>query len=166
MKTVGNLTPSEICNEIVEMIRAEKGTDAEIETKHNTAYSSIKFLGIHTLRIKCGRNHDYIWIKNTYEHILANDESLKIERLKSEELWSRISFNSQGELKSLYPLFLLLYDEAFLLVSVEVFSCCSRFIQCSDEKVCIKPDKRLALGCQYRKNLISERIFYGKNSNV
>jgi hypothetical protein len=165
VKTVGDLMPSEICNEIVEMIWAEKGIDAEIETKHNNAYSSIKFWGIHSLRVKCGRKN-YIGLKNSFEHIWNNDKSIKIERIQSDELWSRVSFNSQEELKNLYSLFLQLYDEAYLLVSIEIFSCCSRFTQCSDEKVCIQPDKRLALGCQYRKNLTSGKIFYGKNCNV
>jgi len=74
-------------------------------------------------------------------------------------------FNSQEELRNLYPLFLQLYEEAFSLVNVELYSCCSRFIQCSDEKVCIQPNKRLALGCQYRKHLTNGRIFYGVNQN-
>ena len=35
---MGDLTPLGICNEIVEMIKAEKGPDAEIEIKANLAY--------------------------------------------------------------------------------------------------------------------------------
>lgn len=165
MKTVDNLTPSLICSEIDEMIRAEKGSDAEIEIVTNSAYSSIKFLGVHSLRVKCGRKN-YIGLKNSYEHIWANDESVKIERIQSDELWSRIAFNSQEGLKNLYPLFLRLYDEAFSLVNVELFSCCSRYTQCSDEKVCIQPNKRLSIGCQYRKSLTIGKIFYGKNRNT
>lgn len=165
MKTVGNLTPSEICDEIVEMIKAEKGSAAEIEIIANAAYFSIKFLGIHSLRVKCGRKN-YIGLKNSYEHLWANDESVKIERIQSDVLWSRVSFNSQEDLKNLHPLFLQLYDQAFSLVNVELFSCCSRFIQCSDVKVCVQPDKRLAPGCQYRKNLTNGRIFYGGNRNT
>ncbi|TGE32853.1 hypothetical protein [Desulfosporosinus sp. Sb-LF] len=159
-----NLTPSEICNEIAAMIKAEKGSDAEIEIIDNLAYSSIKFLGIHSLRVRCGKTN-YIGLKNSYEHLWANDDSIKTERLQSDELWSRVSFNSVEELKTLYPLFLQLYDEAFSLLNVELFSCCSRYIQCSDEKVCIQPDKRLSVGCQYRKNLISGKIFYGLNKS-
>lgn len=46
------------------------------------------------------------------------------------------------------------------------FSCCSRYEECSDRKSCIHPDKRVALGCYYRKVLVSGRIFYGKNRNI
>ncbi|HVJ49245.1 exonuclease domain-containing protein [Desulfitobacterium sp.] len=164
-KTMAILISSELCDQIVEMIRAKEGPEAEIETIYNSAYSSIKFLGIHSLRVKCGRTN-YIYLKNSYEHVWANDKSIKLEQLPSEKLWSRLSFNSQDELTSLYPLFLKLYEESFSLVNVEVYSCCSRFIQCSDEKVCIQPNKRLALGCQYRKHLTNGRIFYGVNQNM
>jgi len=165
MKAMGDLTSAGICHEIVEMIKAHKGADAEIEIKLNLTYSSIKFFGVHTLRVKC-ESKNYIGLKNSFEHIWVNDESFRIERIQSDKLWSRISFTSQEELKNLYPLFLQLYDQAFLMVNVEVFSCCSRFIQCSDERICVQPSKRLALGFIYGKHLKNGEIFYGKNCNV
>lgn len=164
-KTMAVLISSELCDQIVEMIGAKEGPEAEIETIHNSAYSSIKFWGIHSLRVKCGRTN-YIYLKNCYEHLWANDKSIKPEQIPSDKLWSRVSFNSQDELTSLYPLFLQLFEESYLLLNVELYSCCSRFIQCSDEKVCVQPNKRLALGCQYRKNLTNGRIFYGVNQNA
>jgi len=162
---VANLNVSEICDEIVKSIKAEKGPESEIEVKGNAAYFTIKFWGIHSLRVRCGKKN-HIWLKNSFEHIWTNYEFVKIERLKSEELWSRTPFQSLEELKGLRPLFLQIYDEAFFQVNLELFSCCSRFIQCSDEKACTQPDKRLALGCQYGKHLKNGRIFYGKNCNV
>lgn len=104
MKTVDNFTPSGICNEIVEMIKSKKGSDTEIEIITNLGYSSIKFLGIHSLRVTCGRKN-YIGLKNSYEHVWANNESIKIERIPSDELWSRVSFNSQEDLKNLHTFF-------------------------------------------------------------
>ena len=152
-------------HEIVEMIKAQKGSDAEIEIKLNLAYSSIKFFGVYTLRVKCA-SKNYIVLKNSFEHIWANCNSLRVKQIKSDKLWSRISFDSQEELKNLYPLFLQLYDQAFLMVNVELFSCCSRFMQCSDERICVQPNKRLTLGCIYGKHLKNGKVFYGKNCNV
>ena len=45
------------------------------------------------------------------------------------------------------------------------FGCCQRYEQCSDAKECLikDTDPIFARGCQYRKNLESGRIFYGKN---
>ncbi len=45
------------------------------------------------------------------------------------------------------------------------FGCCGRYIECSDAKKCVNPDKLLALACAYRKNLEGGAIFYGKNKN-
>ena len=46
------------------------------------------------------------------------------------------------------------------------FSCCSRFIQCSDAKKCVHDNKIYAMGCKYRINLDAGKIFYGKNKNI
>ena len=50
-------------------------------------------------------------------------------------------------------------------VTVQRFGCCNRFIQCSDARRCLYFDCFDALGCYYRENLESGRIFYGKNRN-
>lgn len=49
---------------------------------------------------------------------------------------------------------------------VEAYGCCSRFIECSDERECVNHDKKDAKGCAYRKNLLAGKIFYGKNKNI
>ena len=46
------------------------------------------------------------------------------------------------------------------------FSCCSRYMECSDACICVHPDKTTALGCYYRKVLSSGKVFYGKNRNI
>ncbi len=46
------------------------------------------------------------------------------------------------------------------------FGCCSRFEECSDAKKCVHPNKLFSMACQYRHNLDSGRIFYGKNKNI
>lgn len=44
------------------------------------------------------------------------------------------------------------------------FGCCSRYIECSNAKKCVNPDKELALDCSYKINLKHGRIFYGYNA--
>lgn len=46
----------------------------------------------------------------------------------------------------------------------ETFGCCSRFRQCSDAGCCLISDQEYSVGCSYRKNLESGRVFYGKNA--
>lgn len=46
------------------------------------------------------------------------------------------------------------------------FGCCSRYMQCSDAKKCVHPNKLYSTACAYRHNLEHGRIFYGKNKNI
>lgn len=59
-----------------------------------------------------------------------------------------------------------IYYYLFLLAPVDSFGCCSRYIECSNARKCINPDKKMAQGCQYKENLKNGRIFYGKNRNM
>ena len=52
------------------------------------------------------------------------------------------------------------------LVQVDTFGCCSRFLDCSNEKKCVNPYRDLYLGCCYRIHIENGKIFYGKNKNV
>ena len=57
-------------------------------------------------------------------------------------------------------------DLAMSMLSGESFDCCSRYMECSDEKTCINPYPELRLMCNYRKIMESGRVFYGKNRNI
>lgn len=40
------------------------------------------------------------------------------------------------------------------------FGCCSKYKECSEQKMCLHPNKLYAKGCKYRKNLEKGIIFY------
>ena len=46
------------------------------------------------------------------------------------------------------------------------FSCCSRYMECSNKIKCLNPDKEMAMRCGYRKILMSGKVFYGVNRNI
>ena len=46
------------------------------------------------------------------------------------------------------------------------FSCCSRYEECSNARICTNPNKALAVRCSYRKKLKNGTVFFGKNRNV
>ena len=48
----------------------------------------------------------------------------------------------------------------------ENFSCCGKYIDCSNERKCLHANKFYARCCYYKKNLESGKIFYGKNKNI
>ena len=49
---------------------------------------------------------------------------------------------------------------------MDTFGCCSRYEACSDAMKCIHPDPVFASSCQYRQNLLTGRVFYGKNKTT
>lgn len=58
------------------------------------------------------------------------------------------------------------YEVKHYSPKASTFACCSRYIECSDAKECIHPNRLYAMACQYRKNIENNRIFYGKNKNI
>ncbi|MGI6108294.1 MAG: hypothetical protein ACOYB8_00405 [Eubacteriaceae bacterium] len=48
----------------------------------------------------------------------------------------------------------------------EMFGCCHKYIECSEVKHCIHPDKVYSNKCHYKNNLENGRIFYGSNKNI
>ncbi len=79
--------------------------------------------------------------------------------------WFRIPVESVGDvLEYCEP---LCYSFMLTLSNLggERFGCCSRYMQCSDEKQCVNPDKIMSFACAYKNNLEAGRIFYGKNKN-
>lgn len=77
----------------------------------------------------------------------------------------RFSLKSLEEIEQYKSLLEHVFHEVLDSVPNE-FDCCSRVNACSDAKMCIHPDKKLAFKCGYRKILKSGRIFYGKNRNI
>lgn len=90
--------------------------------------------------------YDYKRMKDGDVHIRVNEYEV------AEELRDEILIGIMDSLKE--------------SVAVEPFGCCNSFIQCSDQLECLHKGKKSYLGCHYRKNLESGRIFYGKNKNI
>lgn len=149
-------------NEIVKLILSNKHSTDEVKVTSLTSYTIIKFFKTPSIRIKYGRSKQYISLNPLYNKIMSSFPFIKTENVKSDP-WVRITIDSEPIPSYLHPLFLQVYDEANLLATVETFSCCSRYVECSNEKHCIHPDRKFSAGCSYREHLINGRIFFGKN---
>lgn len=77
----------------------------------------------------------------------------------------RFSLSSLDDVTKLSSLFVSVHNSLKDSAPVDSFGCCSSFTECSDALACLHPKDYLYLGCMYRKNLESGRIFYGKNCN-
>lgn len=102
-----------------------------------------------------------ILAKKYYKNYLeSNNISYTIHSIPS---WLIIDIDDLTESKKIENLILEIYFSEFTEYD---FSCCSRYLECSDEKKCTQPNKTLALGCSYRRKIEKGIFFYGKNTNV
>lgn len=108
----------------------------------------------------------YISFKDKYE-ILFKAAEIPFYKIKSDAGFLRIDlnifYNYLYERETLSPIMKSIFMDLF---SFTPFGCCDRFKRCSDERKCIHSDLIYATACQYRKNLVAGRIFYGKNRNI
>ena len=70
----------------------------------------------------------------------------------------KIVQNNINIIKNTYSVFMLESDD-------DMFGCCSSYMECSNQKRCIK-DNDFSRNCYYRKNIEMGKIFYGKNRNI
>ncbi len=59
---------------------------------------------------------------------------------------------------------LIEYKIANYTPTMPSFGCCDKYLECSDAKHCLHINPFYFRACQYRKNLLNGKVFYGKNS--
>lgn len=150
-------------DEIKEELAKEEKYDIfrkHIFAKQNKGYISIRFDNLSAVKIIPKESRTVVEYKSMYDKLFDGYEIVK----KKNDI-SSISLDQTNDVFCLIPTFVSIAIDTYK-ASNAVFGCCSRFEKCSDAKTCLHPDKLLSLSCQYRKNLESSRIFYGKNRNV
>ncbi len=80
--------------------------------------------------------------------------------------WLKINFDSISDIVQMSTQLALLFMNVLKTLLHESYGCCSRYLECSNAKRCVNPNKVLAEGCQYKTNLEQGRIFYGINKNA
>lgn len=119
------------------------------------SYYSITFDGSVVARLKGGKN-PYIEFPSNNVDILDG---------KKRDAYTRISLDDLDKAPDYGN-----YFEASLQAIIDAipkeFSCCSRYMECSNRIQCLNPDKDLAMRCGYRKVLMSGKVFYGVNRNI
>ncbi len=61
---------------------------------------------------------------------------------------------------------LIIYNVSTYHSNESSFGCCYRYLQCSDAKKCVHPNKLYSTACTYRYHLEHGHIFYGVNRNI
>lgn len=146
--------------EIIHEILTSQGKDTNyIVLVNNIGDPSIKFFNVVSIKLSFGKTN-YIYMKSSTKAYFS-DSSL-YEELKSLPNWIRSPISNKDDLINLSSIIISIYDS---ITAADPFGCCSSYLECSDEKKCIRTDLR-AKACIYRKNLESGKIFYGKNRNI
>jgi len=127
-----------------------------------SSYTAVMFINLTAFRLKIRGKRRQISIPLTLADLVPDDARKKIS---AKEKYCHILITDDHPLDR--------YKDFLIKVVIETINrypkewdCCSRYLECSDAKVCTHPDKAFALGCGYRKILNSGRIFYGENRNI
>lgn len=92
---------------------------------------------------------------------LENEAVIK----KSDINWAIVPFNEEI-IKRILDGAKIVFEECYKEGAVDIFGCCSRYVECSDQNKCIHPDIKIAQGCIYKTSLEKGKIFYGENCNI
>lgn len=139
------------------------GGDGDLITiKHGKSYSSIWFGSLLAFRL-CLRKNNYIEVSADLKDKVLQLGPLSEQKPVAGRFW-RVNLDEDAIANNAAVLGDVV--KATVDRTPKEWDCCSRYLDCSDAKGCVHPDKKVALLCGYRQVLNSGRIFYGKNRNV
>lgn len=163
-----NMILPQILNSVVEHggdpdLLQIKSTKSDNSKSMASGYSSVYFYHFTAFRIHLRGKKHYISVPSAFWDMIPSD--FPTYQVKSEEKYKRLSVDETHPLESYIDFLVHISGEVVNRYPKE-WSCCSRYMECSNAKTCIHPDKAFALGCGYRRVLNSGRVFYGVNRNI
>lgn len=145
----------------------DKYDDSEnVTMEQKKAYLSICLFGVPKLRIKTIYNEVCIHIP---QHFNREIEQNNIETKMMADHYYRIQVPQNKIDSSLKALLFDIYEYCLRKYSDERFDCCSKYMECSDNKKCCYEDDKFGHACSYRYTMTDKgggKIFYGKNRNI
>ena len=154
-------------DEIADKLRKaveDKGCDSNLLVcKINKEYSVVLLSTFTAFRLRFRGKQHYISLPIVFKDLIPEDAPTK--RLKSDPKYIRILMDEEHTAES-YTDFLSRVGGEPVSRYPKEWDCCSRYMECSNAKTCVHPDKGFALACGYKKILASGRVFYGVNRNI
>lgn len=133
-----------------------------IKEVENKGFTTVWFFETAVIKVRRLKNSVKIELKSEFSKDLELENDLT--HSKPDRNWSVAEY-SDDVIKKIIDNADKVYEKCYLDVS-EPFGCCSKYLECSDMRRCIQPDKGLARECIYRRHLEEGSIFYGKNRNI
>ena len=134
-----------------------------ILSKNKTDYS-ILLKNTIIFKFKPGST-DYICIKKMFQSDVLSRYPYTICKITSSFILIPVSAINNFD-ENFSDLLLIILQKILGTYSNDEFGCCHRYIDCSDAKRCVHPNKLKSLGCMYKRNLEKGLIFYGHNKNI
>ena len=159
------LDEQEIRNEIGKCL-ADSYLPREVSLDNEEVLKLIEYKKHHSLvfvdkllfRVIGETDHYILEFQREYENFLSGQK-------EPSDRWLKRRLESIGEIVTLKDNIRNILEYELKRTHGEPFGCCSQYLVCSDARKCIHDDFLFSLGCQYRLNLMENRIFYGKNTN-
>ena len=139
------------------------GDSQQMEISVTNSYTAVKFRNLTAFRLKIRGKQHQVSIPVSLADLIPSDAPGK--KTSSDGKYCSMLITGKYPLENYRDFLINVVGETVNRYPKE-WDCCSRYLECSDAKVCIHPDKSVALGCGYRQILSSGRIFYGKNRNI
>ena len=129
----------------------------------NTGYTAAYLSGFTMFRVRMRGGQQCVFVPDMFLDLVP--DGFQWRKVPSEKGYFRLIVDEGNPIEG-YTEFLSRIAGETVSRYPKEWDCCSRYMECSDAKACVHPDKAFALGCGYRKILASGRIFYGANRNV
>lgn len=126
-------------------------------------YTAVSLSGFTVCRVRMRGRKPYISVPAIFEDLIPAD--FPTTRIPSDKKYIRLMLDYNHPAEGYTDFLARIAGETVSRYPKE-WDCCSRYMECSDAKACVHPDKAFALGCGYRRILASGRIFYGANRNI
>jgi len=147
-----------------EILSLNQLDNESIVLSKNISDYSVKFKSSIIFKVKEGKN-DYICVKKNFQGDVFARYSRDICRISASFVF--IPFCAINNFDENFSDLLLIITQKILgNYNNDEFGCCHRYIDCSDAKKCVHPNKLESLGCMYKRNLEKGLIFYGRNKNI
>ena len=128
-----------------------------------SGYTAVFLSTFTAFRLHLRGKNNYISVPDILVDLIP--AGIPTKKVTSEAKYTRVLIDELHPVESYTDLLMTLVGK-----SVERFpkewDCCHRYLECSNAKKCVNPDRLFALGCGYKKILHSGKVYYGENRNV
>ncbi len=132
-------------------------------TVDKSSPDSVHFGSAVLFKIALKKKEKYISFPERYSQFAAG--SIELKKVKSDLGFVRAKLSDPASFNGILPALEATLRDAVLNYPTDL-DCCSHYVECSDRMQCVHKGEPLFMGCRYKKNLLSGKVFYGVNKNI